>query len=69
VYTHLRNNRLDPVAHAYGSSYSGCRDRRIISLRPAWIKLERPQLKNKVQNVVQVIEQLPSICKTKQKQQ
>jgi hypothetical protein len=37
------------MAHAYNPKYLGHRDRRITSLRPAWKKLVRCYLKNKIQ--------------------
>jgi hypothetical protein len=37
------------MAHAYNPKYLGDRDRRITSLRPAWKKLVRCYLKNKIQ--------------------
>jgi hypothetical protein len=41
------------VVHAYNPNYSGGRDRRIVSLRPAWAKVaERPCLKNKIKTKV-----------------
>jgi hypothetical protein len=37
-------------AYVYNTSYSsGGRDRRILSLRPDWVKLVRSYLKNKIQ--------------------
>jgi hypothetical protein len=36
------------VAHAYNSSYSGSTGRRIMSLRPALAKVERPYLKKPI---------------------
>jgi hypothetical protein len=56
------------VTHACNPSYSRGGGRRITSLRPAWAKLARPYLKNKVkakraEGVIQGMEGLPGTFK------
>jgi hypothetical protein len=49
------------MAHTCNPSHLAGGDKNILSLRPAWAKLEKPYLKNKrARDIAQVAESLPS---------